>query len=53
MWKSLTRLTAIRNGSKRIISVSGWFWLLQMILELDAERCVGEDVGTHIGWRGE
>ena len=39
------RLTAIRNGRKRIISTSGELGLLQMILESDTERCVSEDVG--------
>ena len=37
------RLTAIRNEPKRIISASGELGLLQMILELDTERCASED----------
>ena len=55
------RLTAIRNGSKRTISNSGGFGLLQMVLEPDTERCASEDAGpqgrwivrSYIGWRRE
>ena len=48
----------IRNGSKRTISVSSGFGLLQMVLELDTGWCACEDAGgwivrSHIGWRGE
>ena len=39
------RLTTIRNGAKQIISTSGGFERLQMILELDTEQCVNEDAG--------
>ena len=43
------RLTAIHNGPKRIISVSGGLGLLQMVLEPDIKRCVNEDVGPQGG----
>ena len=43
------RLTAIRNGPKRIISVSGRLWLLQMVLELGSKQCAREDVGPPRG----
>ena len=35
----------IRNGSNRIISVSGGLGLLQMVSELDTGWCAREDVG--------
>ena len=39
----------IHNGSKRIISVSSEFGLLQMVSELDTERCVSVGiVRSHI-----
>ena len=39
------RLTTIRNEPKWIKSVSGALGLLQMVLELDTERCVSKDAG--------
>ena len=55
------RLMAIRNGSKRTISVSSRFELLQMVSEPDTGRCASENVGpqggwivrSHISWKGE
>ena len=41
----IVRLTTIRNVSKRTISTSCELGLLQMILELDNERCASENVG--------
>ena len=43
------RLTMIRNGLKRTISINGELELLQMVLEPDTERCVNEDVGPPRG----
>ena len=37
------RLTTIRNGSKQIISTSGEFDVLQMILESNIKRCASEN----------
>ena len=55
------RLTAIRNGSKQTISISGSLGLLQIVSKSDIERCASEDAGSqggwivrsHSGWRGE
>ena len=49
----------ICNVPKQIISANGDHELLQMVSELDNERCVNEDtrpprrwiVRSHIGWR--
>ena len=57
MWKSLpnkcvlktVKLITIRNGSKRTISTSGGFGLLQMISELDTGQCVSKHDGPHGG----
>ena len=38
------RLSAIRNGPKRIIYASSWLGLLQMVSRLDI-RCAREDAG--------
>ena len=38
------RLTAIRNGPKRTISVSGGLGLLEMVSEPDTEQCASEEV---------
>ena len=35
----------IRNGSKRIISISCGFGLLQMVLDPDTGRCARKDAG--------
>ena len=37
------RLKVIRNELKRTISASGGFELLQMVSELDVERCASGD----------
>ena len=55
------RLTAICNVPKQTISASSGFGALQIVPELDIERCASEDarpprrwiVRYHIGWRGE
>ena len=55
------RLTAIRNGPKRIISASGELGRLQMVSEPNTGRCASEDAGpqggctvrSHIDWRGD
>ena len=57
----IVRLTAIRNGPKWTIFISGWFELLQMVLESDTGRCTSEDAGlpkgwivrSHVGWKEE
>ena len=43
------RLTAIRNGSKRIISASGELRLLQMVLEPNTGRCASKDTSPYGG----
>ena len=43
------RLRAIYNRPKCTISVKSGFELLQMVLELDIERCASEDVGPPKG----
>jgi len=43
------KLTIICNRLKWIISVSGGFELLQMILELGTERCASEESSSPIG----
>ena len=40
----------IRNGPKRTISASGGLGRLQMVSELDTERCTSEDVGPPREW---
>ena len=37
------RLTAIRNGPKRIMSASGGLGLLEIVSELGTEQCASED----------
>ena len=52
MWKSLPsryELTAIRNGSKWMIFVSGGLGLVQMVSELDNGWCANEDAGPSRG----
>ena len=41
----IVRLTTIPNGSKRTISGSNGFELLQMVLEPNMRWCVSEDTG--------
>ena len=40
----------ICNGPKRTISASGGLGMLQMVLELDTERCASEDASSQRGW---
>ena len=54
------RPTTICNELKQIISNSGKFEFLQMVLELDIEQCASENVGPQgsglrdlTSWRGE
>ena len=44
------RLTTIRNGLKRIISISGGFELLQMVLEPDMGQCASKNAGFQEMW---
>ena len=54
------RSIAIRNRSKRTISISSSLGILQMVSEPDTEQCVSKNAGSlrewtvrsHVGWRG-
>ena len=57
VWKPLlsrcvlktVRLTALRNGPKRIISASGGLGLLQMVSEPNTGWCASKDAGPPKG----